>query len=219
MLFFLLIALTNCKCLLWYQFSHTSERDGPHRENRFGGGNRGDWHADTQWAMGFGYESLDQLVGCNDLEMFNQCDRAQKIIDLYTEKNDRPIINIGCSNNIACAATLPSTNGKFWCQNMDSYDRCVSAKVMMDEMNQTQRYPIDCVFDVMLSDNIPVLNYRKSSPITTTTTTTTITTTTPMITTTVPSNTSSAITTVPSVGTILNYATYLIIFLLILSSI
>jgi hypothetical protein len=208
-LFFELVPITNTKCLLWYQFSHTSEREGTHRENRWGGEYRYAY-ADTQWAMGFGFESLDQLLSCNDQEMYFQCDRAQKIIDLYTMKNDLPIVTIGCSNSIACASPLPNNNGKYWCQNMDSYDKCISAKIMIDNLTQSDRYPIECDFSVMLSDNIPILNYSKADPITTTIT----------ITTSTPSNnityTTISDTTMPSLSSTVTYS-FVLYFILFLS--
>ena len=76
MLLFVLFSLASAKCGLWYQFSHTQERDGPHYSN-------GGWGVDAGWgwAAGYGYESLDQFVICNDMEMFHQCDRAQEMLE------------------------------------------------------------------------------------------------------------------------------------------
>jgi len=165
LLFVTAVTVTEAKCGLWYQFSHT--REGPFRENR-----GGSYHGDTQWAAG--YESLDQFVICNDMEMFHQCNRAQQVLDLFTTRNNLPLVTIGCAEHITCAANLPSGNGRFFCQNMDSYDLCIGAQAAIDGVNQTAQYPIRCVYAEMLSDNIPVLNYRQALPTTTTTTAPTV---------------------------------------------
>jgi len=203
--FFTLLATTvNAKCALWYQFSHTSERDGPHRENR-----GGSYYGDTQWAMGFGYESLDQEVVCNDMEMFHQCDRAQKMLDAYTMKNNLPFVTINCADHIVCAAILPSGNGRYWCQNMDSYDICKFYSDTFTNGSGTAQFPIVCNLAVPLDDGIPVLEYRKPHIATTTTTTTAVPTLPPN--TTVPANT-----TAPSSGSKLSNSLALVLLLVLL---
>ena len=157
-----LITIVEAKCGLWYQFSHT--REGPFRENRYGNGASA--YGDTKWAAG--YESLDQQIMCNDEEMFQQCHRAQHILDVFATKNNLPLETIGCADNIICSPTLPGNNGKFYCQNMDAYDLCIQAQSFIDNLNQTAQYPIRCVYASMLSDDIPVINYRRSDPATTT---------------------------------------------------
>lgn len=159
-LFFIAI---EAKCGLWYQFSHT--REGPFRENRYTGGS---YWGDTQWAAG--YESLDQQIICNDEEMFQQCNRAQHVLDALLIKNNLPLVTIGCADHIICSPILPANNGKFYCQNMDSYDLCLRAQELVTHLNYEAQYPIRCVLATMLSDNVPVINYRKPGPVTTTTT-------------------------------------------------
>ena len=193
----LLITIVGAKCGLWYQFSHS--REGPFRENRYGNG--GSPYADTKWAAG--YESLDQQIMCNDEEMFQQCHRAQYILDAFASKNNLPLATIGCADNIVCSPTLPGNNGKFYCQNMDAYDLCLQAQLFIENLNQTAQYPIRCVYASMLSDNIPVINYRRSEP------TTTIVPTVPANTTLTPTTTS------PSLAS-LNLVSVLLLLLVLL---
>jgi hypothetical protein len=207
LIFFLFVAavtVTDAKCGLWYQFSHVL--DGPHWDNR-NGFPSGWYHGDVKWAAG--YESLDQFVICNDMEMFHQCNRAQQILDLFTTNNGLPPVTIGCAEHIACSANLPSGNGKFFCQNMDSYDICLHAQAAISSVNQTAQFPIRCVYAEMLSDNVPVLNYRQASPTTTTTTAPTIVTN---VTFTEPPNT-----TAPASASTLKYASGIILLLLMFS--
>lgn len=202
LLFFILVVTIEAKCGIWYQFSHT--REGPFRDNRYGYP-AGYYHGDTQWAAG--YESLDQFVICNDMEMFHQCNRAQTILDLFNTMNRLPIINIGCSEHIICAPNLPAGNGKYYCQNMDSYDLCVHAQSLVSNLNQTSQYPIRCVYSDMLSDNIQVIDYRQAAPTTTTTVSTVFTNT---------SLTTAPNTTVPDTGSTLKYTTGIMFILMLL---
>ena len=198
--FLFLFTFTTCvsaKCGLWYQFSHTSERDGPHRENRYSSNNP---YSDTQWAMGFGYESLDQEVTCLDLEMFHQCGRAQQMLDLYTAKNLLPYQTIGCHNHIVCASPLPTGNGRYWCQNMDSYDLCL----IVQNITANTDYSVTCGFSILLQDNIPVLDYRQPGILVTTT-----------IALTIPENTTVATTTTPANGANMIINSFVVLLVLI----
>ena len=161
--------------------------------------------------------SLPVLYLCGIAPNSGLCLRISSIKawDMFTMKNGLPPFTIGCAKHITCAATLPSSNGKYWCQNMDSYDLCMTAKAIIDVMNQTAQYPVECSFDVMLSDNIRVLDYRKPGPITTTTTTVPPTTIPPN--TTVPVTTTPPNTTAPAMASMLKYTSGLITLLLLVS--
>jgi len=201
LIFLLFFIASEAKCGLWYQFSHN--REGPYRENKYGSGSVYG-NSDTQWAAG--YESLDQQIICNDEEMFQQCNRAQQVVDMALIKNNLPIVTIGCADHIICAPTLPTNNGKFYCQNMDSYDLCILAQELMIRLNEEARYQIKCTYATLLNDNIPVIDYRKPGPITTTTTVVTNTTQ--------PSNTTST-TTKPALAIKLTYSLGILLVLAI----
>lgn len=96
---------------------------------------------------------------CNDMEMFYQCNRAQTILDAFTLKSNLPFYNLGCHKHIVCAAKL--SEGRYWCQNMDSYNLCLSGRDIIAYAVVSDKYPIECRFDVLLEDRIPVLNFTK----------------------------------------------------------
>jgi hypothetical protein len=71
---------------------------------------------------------------CNDAEMFLQCEQAQYAINDYcstlaginiTLALWRYIPDLGCSNSIKCYT--PSDSNATYCQNMDSYNKCLEA--------------------------------------------------------------------------------------------
>ena len=166
-----IITITTSKCGLWHQFDHSFTKDGPHRINRCQPASK---RCDFGWAVGYGYQSLDQKLICNDMEMFYQCNAAQEMLDAYHRAMGLSLRFIGCYDHIVCAPPLPSRNGKFWCQNMNSYDLCVIIRDIIEAANATIEYPVECKVAVMLTDRVPVLNYRMPPEITTTSTTTTI---------------------------------------------
>ena len=94
-----------------------------------------------------------ETVSCNDMEMYYQCERAQKMFD-----KDFPVpVEIQCMDYIACAAELPG-DGKYWCQNVDSYRQCIIAKNIFSLNNIS--YSFQCTKSVLLVDGRPVLNYK-----------------------------------------------------------
>lgn len=107
--------------------------------------------------------------------MYGQCNAAQNMLNAHHLKMGLPMQTFGCYDHIVCNPPLPPRNGKSWCQNMDSYDVCVTIRNIIENANATAEYPVECNFAVMLTDNVRVLNYRRPAKITTTTTTTTTT--------------------------------------------
>ena len=74
------------------------------------------------------------IRGCNDNEMFNQCNYAQQQINDYANLliniNDtyeliKHMPNMKCSQYIVCG-------GSAYCQNMDSYKACLNATTELD---------------------------------------------------------------------------------------
>lgn len=189
LIFATFFALSAAKCGLWRQYNHATQQDGPYFEGNRGSSSR------VAWAFGYGFESLDQNLVCNDMEMYYQCDRAQKYLDLYNAERGVPPSTVGCAQNIVCSWS-PTGNGRVWCQNMDSFDLCVS----IQEILNATRYSVECTFATPNTDGIPILNYRRSSE--STTTTTVITTSTVPDPTFVPTTTVPQ-TTRPSIGHIL----------------
>lgn len=151
-LFFgLFIQSLDAKCAVWLQYNHGYERLG--------------YHA---WV---GYESLSKKPVCEDLEMFEQCKLAQSTYNRFRTDNGLNPIDIKCYNNIICAPVLPSGNGVWYCQNMDSYDMCTSIQDIIVNASQASKYEIICEKAVELTDRIPVLDYRKPDVYVPTTTT------------------------------------------------
>lgn len=75
--------------------------------------------------------------GCNDNEMFNQCNYAQQQINDYAKIimgiNDtyelvKHIPNLNCSQHIVCYAPNHA-----YCQNLDSYEACLGAKTELSK--------------------------------------------------------------------------------------
>ena len=158
------ILSTQCKCGIWREFNHNKELSDPnpvwYKLDRY-------WFADSG-IKSYGFESLDKQPMCDDMEMFHQCNRAQFLLDKYSELGNLPYTNLGCSQHISCAATLHS-DGTFWCQNMDSFELCLVAQTILNNTN----FQVSCKQAEVLTDGFPILNYRKLRPTTTTVTTTT----------------------------------------------
>lgn len=169
----LFIPFTFAKCGLWYEFNRDSSQSGPHTANSC----RGLISCNYQygWAFSFSYESLDKQEICNDLEMLEQCKRAQYMYDLFNIANNNSIITLPCANNIVCVAPLnlfpyrQNSRLKYWCQNIDSYNICMNIKNTIDNSNYPNKhlYHVSCTFDV--SSDIQIFNYTKLDIITTTT--------------------------------------------------
>jgi len=171
LLLFVFVGIVSAKCGLYLNYQHSEARDQRHERagaHYYNSQTRSDW----AFGWGFGFQSLSTLKSCNDNEMFEQCKRAQKIIDMWVwaTNTGNSIIELGCADFIVCAADM-TENGEFWCQNMDSYDLCLNAQTIIAIANATSQYSIRCREAVKLSDNVPVLDYREAHPITTTTTT------------------------------------------------
>jgi hypothetical protein len=77
---------------------------------------------------------------CNDMEMFEQCDRVQnqiyEFVDLINSLNTScnvrtyvPLLH--CEQSIACCTNCNSEHADNMCQNMDSYDKCQSATYLL----------------------------------------------------------------------------------------
>jgi len=169
-LFLAFVSVTAAKCGLYWNYQHAESQKYLNYYHR-------------GFGYGFGFQSFSTLVSCNDMEMFEQCKRAQKILDMWVGTGSgNQSIELGCARFIVCSADI-SENGKYWCQNMDSYDLCINAQTIIENANATSQYPIVCAQAVKLSDDIPVLPYREAHPITTTVppnATTQIVTTTPI---------------------------------------
>lgn len=180
------ISIVTAKCGLWRQYNRDTQRDGPYFN-----GNPGSWSR-TAWAFSYGFESLDQNLACNDMEMFYQCDRAQKYLDLYNAEQNIAPATVSCAQNIVCSGAF-TENGRFWCQNMNSFDLCVSVQSILN----ATKYSVECTYATANTDGIPILNYRRSPEITSTTT---VTTTSVFVPTFVPSPTTIPQTTRPSTG-------------------
>lgn len=188
----LFLALVSAKCGLWYEFNRDSVRDGPHTA-------RGCSYCDSTygWAFSYSFESMDKQETCNDLEMLEQCKRAQFIYDQYNLANSNPFVTLQCSDNVVCAAPAnlfpyrQNSRVGYWCQNMDSYNICLQAKNAIEKSNSSNKdlFPISCNYATLLVDGRPVINYFKPDVFTTTTTTTTTTAATNYTITTVPPTT------------------------------
>ena len=146
-LFVLLLPIILGKCGLYWNYAHSSSREDNQRT-----GGLGSRYATWGFGFGhgFGYQSLSSIVTCNDVEMFEQCKRAQFLLDMQGIGEE-----LNCAHNIVCSAAIPG-NGKFWCQNLDAYDLCLHAQALS---NTT----IICSLATKLSDDIAVLDYRESA--------------------------------------------------------
>ena len=138
-----LTSLASAKCGLWYTSKYTLK-----------------WHQ-------FPSERLSSQVICNDIGMYQQCNRAQKIHDRYTMKNDLNVLEAKCYKHTVCYMEPPG-NGRFWCQNMDAYNLCVTLRDDLANLTNDTNYQITCEKAERLSDNILVLDYYEPGPITTT---------------------------------------------------
>lgn len=71
--------------------------------------------------------------GCQDFEMFEQCKRAQDVLDLYTTKMGYNLIHLKCYQHLNCPIYPPTSTGKYWCQNIDAYTLCSKATQLLQE--------------------------------------------------------------------------------------
>lgn len=130
---FLLFLLAEAKCGLWVQFRRDTATVAYQAQWKTpscciqGPG----FPTNGNFQTGYGFESLDQMVVCNDMEMFHQCDRAQQLLDRLANDQNQPPFTLGCAQNIVCA-TEETSNGRYWCQNMDSYDLCLNAQTLLN---------------------------------------------------------------------------------------
>ena len=124
-----------------------------------------------------------EIAVCNDIENLQRCLRAQNLFDrlgVYA-RLDAPVKTFPCDKYVTCAVNfIDRATGTYWCQNMDSYNLCVAIRELMHKSSHyAWIFEPDCDFSVMLSDNIPVINYYTPPPITTTTTESNMTTSVP----------------------------------------
>ncbi len=161
-----LIALTNAKCVVYRDYSHTSNEkaDGYYNKN---------YLSAAYWAMawGFGFEHLSHKPGCDDLEMFYQCQSVQKaldniwLIDLINKVNtsqpkphSKP--DLKCHEDIVCLPDLPEGNGVWFCENLNSYDKCLQGQKILDGTIYSEALNITCN-KTGYTGNTQVLSYRK----------------------------------------------------------
>lgn len=104
---------------------------------------------------------------CLDLEMFEQCLRAQQILDDFTKRVNYNTITLECYKNLYCLR-YPPTASQYWCQNVDSYQLCVSAKnaIKKDSSSLKNLFQILCYKEAPLDINgVPVIDYYEDLPI------------------------------------------------------
>ena len=119
----------NAKCGLHREFDR--------HHNSGGNSDRG---------YGYGYQSLSYAPFCNDIEMSEQCKRAQTQIDKFVWVVTRYLMinsvtipgnfpqtpDLRCSESIACY--LPFTGNEIkYCENLDLYDKCQSASFVLGD--------------------------------------------------------------------------------------
>ena len=153
---YIFIQTTFAKCGLWYDLKRESAEYGPN-----GGGViyscpgiRGGAYG-TYSAYNYAFERKTQQLTCNDIEMFQQCKRAQFLLDQFST-----------SNYIDCAIPPQPTgnfNNQYWCQNIDSFALCLNAKNIIDNSNSTNKhnFMITCEFALQLNDGFQTFNYTK----------------------------------------------------------
>lgn len=156
LLLLLLIVSVTSKCGLhrYYEKTQTqrSERhhNGEHPNSKY----RSDW----SFGFGYGYQSNTAVLTCNDLEMYYQCERAQRTLDRFLPTTlPIELREIRCMDYIVCAAELPG-DGEFWCQNLDSYFQCIVARNILIANNFSDT--VICRGAAELADGRQLLNYR-----------------------------------------------------------
>jgi hypothetical protein len=106
---------------------------------------------------------LHTFTSCNDWEMFYQCKRAQDILDHYLIQNNLPFVSLDCMRNIKCILEpLFTTTGTYYCQQIDSYNICVSVKNSLGKLKQ---FPIDCIMSTPMENGSPVYGYYSRKPV------------------------------------------------------
>jgi hypothetical protein len=74
---------------------------------------------------------------CNDMEMFEQCKLAQNKINIYCDKIIKTYLNESLYNSIPdleCERHIHCYCENYYkCQNLDSYDKCMSASNKLSE--------------------------------------------------------------------------------------
>ena len=99
---------------------------------------------------------------CNDMEMFEQCKRAQAQFDAYNNDRGYALVSVGCENNIVCVHDTYyyggyGTNLYYWCQNMDAYNLCLRLQQIL---SNATKYPVQCSYQVNQGSPLTVDYYR-----------------------------------------------------------
>jgi len=145
MFIILFLCLVSAKCGLFWQYQRSTANMYDNWVRR--------------WNL-LGFESLAGEMSCNDMEMFHQCNRVQQKIDLLSIETE-----LGCAEHIGCKYEPPG-NGRWWCQNMDSYDKCMLGLSIIrnhtNSNNSNNNSNVNCTFAVTRTDDYVVINYRQA---------------------------------------------------------
>ena len=162
------------KCGVWYDFKRESGEYGPIIRAVINTG--GSYNvAGTYSAYNYLFERKSQQLTCNDIEMFEQCKRAQFLLDQFSISNSLPLTTLNCFHNVICSIPPQPTGNvanQYWCQNIDSFELCLNAKNIIDNSTliNKRNFIITCNFALQLNDGFQIFNYSKPGVLTGTTT-------------------------------------------------
>jgi hypothetical protein len=111
-----------------------------------------------------------QFECCNDHEMLEQCEHTQSLINDYcneiialnnTLELKKLIPQLNCDQYALCC--VPKDRSYYLCQNMISYDKCLSAKSLLsDFIINAEKYVVIPQKNI---DNVPTFTCKKKSSV------------------------------------------------------
>jgi hypothetical protein len=112
---------------------------------------------------------------CEDMEMYEQCKNAQRLINGYCQDIIRTnniyqlnsaIPKLGCENHIMCCTifAINAPNGTLICQNMISYQKCKNTTSLLNEFILKAQAYVNISKEFIDGMPVPSCQFKNSLP-------------------------------------------------------